>query len=109
MLLRKTIGRDGLNNYAYPSGQTDRITTNFDWTLDCISAEVKVNVKLPNYASVAHSLLDQLTSGVDIPGEGFAMIGQNRMLERFVRGKSLHLLHPNGRATIGNYSRICPV
>jgi hypothetical protein len=83
MLLRKTIGRDGLNNYAYPSGQTDRITTKFDWTLDCISAEVKVNVKLPNYASDAHSLLDQLTSGMDIPGEGFAMIGQNRMLEKF--------------------------
>jgi hypothetical protein len=75
MLLRKTIGRDGLNNNAYPSGQTNRITTKFHWTLDCISAEVKVNVKLPNYTSDAPSLLDQLTSGADIPGEGFVMIG----------------------------------
>lgn len=50
MLLRKTIGRDGLNNNAYSSGRNDRITTKIKWTLDCISAEMKVNVNIPNYA-----------------------------------------------------------
>lgn len=107
MLLRKTIGRDGLNNNAYPSGRNDRITTKIHWTLDCISAEVKVNVKLPNYAGDAPYPLVQLTSGLCLAKDAILSIGQDGVLKRFVRGKSLHPLHPNGRATIGNYWRIC--